>query len=108
VPIDQLIKMRSAMLLKVAAATTAAVAVTASASFAQFGAPSGGIPGGAAQVRKILDKVKSLGIVDGKAIKGKTKEACAMLSKADKLLSTFDDKDLKKTAAEIKKILECK
>ena len=100
--------MPSAMLLKVAAATTAAIAVSASASLAQFGAPSGGMPGGAAQVRKILDQVKSIGIVDGKAVKGKTKEACDMLSKADKLLSTFNDADLKKTAAEVKKILECK
>ena len=105
--IEKLFQMPSAMLLKVAAATTAAIAVSAGSSFAQFGAPSGGIPGGAAQVRKILDQVKELGIVDGEAIQGKTKEACDMLSKADKILSTINDADLNASAAEIKSILEC-
>ena len=99
--------MGSAVLMKIAITTSAAIAVTAGGSFAQFGAPSGSISGGATQVRKILDQVKSIGLVDGKAIKGKTKEACDMLSKADKLLSTINDAELKKTASELKKILEC-
>ncbi len=99
--------MSSSILAKAAVVATAAIVFSAGSSFAQFGAPGGGLPGGAEQVRKILDQVKSIGIVDGKAIKGKTKEACDMLSKADKLLSTLNDADLKKTASEVKKILEC-
>jgi len=39
---------------------------------------------------------------------GKTKEACDVLAKADPLLKMVNDSEVKQTASELKKILECK
>lgn len=86
--------------------SSAMVALSAGTAFAQFGAPSG-MGDTSAQVRQIIDTVKEIGIVDGKAVAGKTKEACDALAKADPLLKMVDDAEVKQTVSELKKILEC-
>ena len=93
--------------LVAAGCSAALLSVTAGSALAQFSAPSGA-GDTTAQVRKILDQVKAIGIVDGKAIAGKTKEACDVLAKADPLLKMVNDSEVKQTASELKKILECK
>ena len=60
-----------------------------------------------AQVRQIIDTAKKIGIVDGKAVAGKTKEACDALAQADPLLKMVNDAEVKQTVSELKKILEC-
>ena len=92
--------------LLVAGCSAAVLSVSTGAALAQFGAPSG-MGDTTAQVRKILDQVKAIGIVDGKAVAGKTQEACDVLAKADPLLKMVNDSEVKQTAAELKKILEC-
>lgn len=87
--------------------SAALLSVTAGSALAQFSAPSGA-GDTTAQVRQILDQVKAIGIVDGKAVAGKTKEACDVLAKADPLLKMVNDSEVKQTASELKKILECK
>ena len=101
----QIIKFTS--FLKAGALAAASTAVLSGAAIAQLGGAPG-VGDQAAQVRKILDQVKAIGIVDGKAVAGKTEEACSMLAKADSLLKVANDADLTKTASELKKILECK
>ena len=86
--------------------STAVLALSAGSAFAQFGAPSG-MGDTTAQVRQILDQVKAIGIVDGKAVADKTKEACDALAKADPLLEMVDDSEIKTSYSELKKILEC-
>ena len=86
--------------------SSATLALSAGSAFAQFGAPSG-MGDTSAQIRKIIDTVKEIGIVDGKAIAGKTKEACDALAKADPLLKMVNDAEVKKSVSEVKKILEC-
>ena len=86
--------------------SSALVALSASAAVAQFSAPSG-MGDTTAQVRQIIDTVKKIGIVDGKAVAGKTKEACDALAQADPLLKMVNDAEVKQTVSELKKILEC-
>ena len=86
--------------------SSAVLAWSAGPAVAQFGAPSG-IGDTTAQVQEILDQVKAIGIVDGEAIAGKTKEACDALAKADPLLEMVDDSEVKTSFSELKKILEC-
>ena len=86
--------------------TSILISLSAGSAFAQFGVPSG-MGDTTAQVKKIIDQVKKMGIVDGKAIAGKTKEACDALAKADPLLKMVDDSEVKKSVSELKKILEC-
>ena len=86
--------------------SSAMLALSAGSAFAQFGLPSG-MGDTSAQVRKIIDTVKEIGIVDGKAVAGKTKEACDALAKAKPLLKMVGDKEVKKSVSELKKILAC-
>ena len=86
--------------------SSAMLALSAGSALAQFGAPSG-MGDTSAQVRKIIDTVKEMGIVDGKAVAGKTKEACDALAKADPLLKMVDVAELTKSVSELKNILEC-
>ena len=82
------------------------VVLSSSSAVAQFSAPSG-MGDTTAQVRQIIDTVKKIGIVDGKAVAGKTKEACDALAQADPLLKMVNDAEVKKTVSELKEILEC-